>query len=254
MVLVHGLVEHSGRYGDLAEELNRHGCAVYAMDLRGHGKSDGDRAWVHRFEQYVNDVDVMVRRVSTVHSSKPLFLFGQSMGGAIVAMFSLTRKPRVQGLVLSAPALKIGEGVYPVLRYAARIAGCLFPRVRVIKMTGNHISRDPEVAADFQRDPLVFHERLPNRTAAEILKAANWLTGHLGSVEQPFLVMHGTGDCVTDPEGSRLLYERARSSDKEIKLYDGLYHDLWHEPEGKQVTADLVAWIRARQNPATLHT
>jgi alpha-beta hydrolase superfamily lysophospholipase len=251
MVLVHGLIEHSGRYADVAGQLNRHGCAVYAIDLRGHGKSDGDRVWVRRFEHFVNDVELLVRRVADQHPGKPLFLLGHSMGGAIVALASLTRKPKVRGLVFSAPALKIGPRVYPILRHVAQVAGRLFPRVRVIKMTGNSISRDPHVVADFQQDPLVFHERLPNRTAAEILKAAHWLSAHLGSVEQPFLVMHGTGDCVTDPEGSRLLYERASSNDKEIKLYDGLYHDLWHEPEGNRVMADLIAWLAARQNSTT---
>jgi alpha-beta hydrolase superfamily lysophospholipase len=247
LILVHGIVEHSGRYGQMAAELNRRGCAVYGLDLRGHGESGGDRVWVRRFDEYLDDVELVIERVRRRHPGRPLFLFGQSMGGTIVTLLSVARNPDVRGLVLSVPALKVSDGVYPVLRRAAKLIGRLLPRLRIIRMTGQHISRDPRVVADFRSDPLVFNDRVPTRTVAEVLRVAGWLLERLEAVEHPFLVLHGTGDRVTDPEGSRRLHGRAKSTDKTIKLYQGLYHDLLHEPEADRVTADLAEWIEIRQ-------
>jgi alpha-beta hydrolase superfamily lysophospholipase len=247
MILVHGLIEHSGRYGDVAAELNRHGCAVYGLDLRGHGRSGGRRICIRRFDEYLDDVEQMTDRVRRRHPGSPVFLFGHSMGGAIVAKLCVQRKIDVRGVILSAAALTIGDGVYPVLRHLAMAAGWLLPWVRIAKMTGSNLSRDEQVVLEFRDDPLVYHGRLPNRTAAEILRAAGWLMGRLERVSQPFLVLHGTGDRVTHWEGSRQLHDRSQSADKSIRLYDGLYHDLLHEPEKSQVVSDLAEWIGARQ-------
>ncbi|HID77735.1 MAG TPA: alpha/beta hydrolase [Planctomycetaceae bacterium] len=249
MLLVHGIVEHSGRYSELARRLNEGGCGVYGLDLRGHGRSEGKRLWIERFEQYVEDVSGAVEWLRSRHPAQPVFLFGHSMGGAVVLRFSLTRRPDVQGLVLSAPALKLATGVYPLLRHLAAVAGRLAPRLGLVRMSGACLSRDPQVVADFRQDPLVFRGRVPNRTAAEVLRIARWLSANLDGVEQPFIVYHGTGDRVTAVEGSRQLYARAVATDKTLRLYDGLYHDLWHEPEWEQLAADLSGWIAARCEP-----
>jgi acylglycerol lipase len=110
----------------------------------------------------------------------------------------------------------------------------------------SRVSRDPQVVAGMKNDPLVFHGRFPARTGAEILRAASLLRSRLETIELPFLLMHGTADLVTDVAGSRELHARARSADKTLKLYEGLYHDLVHEPEKEQVMADLIEWLAAR--------
>jgi acylglycerol lipase len=165
------------------------------------------------------------------------------MGGAIVARLGIERPPKVRGLILSAPAVCVGGHVFPVLRHLASVASWLWPTLRLTRMGCSFISRDPAVVADFKNDPLVFHDCFPVRTGNEILRSAKQIQNGARQIKLPLLVLHGTGDIVTDPRGSRLLVSRASSSSKTLQLYTGLYHDLFHEPERDQVIADLVAWI-----------
>jgi alpha-beta hydrolase superfamily lysophospholipase len=251
VAVVHGFVEHSGRYARLAEHLNRQGYAVYAMDLRGHGRSEGPRCFVRRFDQYLEDLDLFLDRVAAAEPDKPLFLFGHSMGGLIVAQWAISRPARqaaARGLVLSGPALRVGRRLFPLLRHLAWIASLLAPRMPVVRLGWRRISRDPAVVEDFRRDPLVFHGRFPVRTGAEILAAMRSVGRRMERLESPLLILHGTGDCICDVEGSLQLDRRAGSTDKTLRLYNGLYHDLFHEPERAEVLADLLAWLDARRS------
>lgn len=243
VVLVHGITEHGGRHGRLAEDLNRRGYAVSAMDLRGHGCSEGDRAMIRTFDQYLDDVEVLLERVAVRWPGKPIFLLGHSMGGAIVALLGILRPPKVQGLILSAPAVLIGGEVFPVLRRLASLMSVVWPTLRLTQMGCRFISRDPAVVESFKNDPLVFHGRFPVRTGAEILRAAKRIQAGANQISLPLLVMHGTGDIVTDHRGSRLLVARAKSSDKTLRLYEGLYHELFSEPERDQLVSDLLDWL-----------
>jgi len=246
VVLVHGINEHSGRYARLADDLNRRGYAVYALDLRGHGRSDGDRALIRSFDEYLDDLELLIGRVAAREPGKPLFLFGHSMGGAIAALLTITRPTPARGLVLSAPAVLIAGNLFPVLRRLAAFFSVVWPTLRVTRMGCRFISRDPAVVAAFKNDPLVFHGRFPVRTGAEILRAANRLQTSMEAVRLPLLILHGTADFVTDPNGSRQLYAGAASADKTLRLYPGLYHEVLSEPEREQVLADLLAWLDAR--------
>ncbi|HUT93195.1 MAG TPA: lysophospholipase [Thermoguttaceae bacterium] len=247
VVVVHGFLEHSGRHAEVAVELNRHGYAVYAIDLRGHGKSEGDRVFVGSFLEYLRDVELFLAHVRSQQPDRPVFLVGFSLGGTIAATLAARGLADVRGLVLAAPAVQIGRGIFPVLRLLAGFVGRFLPRLRVVRMGFRKMSRDPAVIAQVERDPLVFHGRFPARTGAEILSAVRLIQDMMEAIELPLLILHGTGDLVTDAEGSRQLHARARSTDKTLKLYDGLYHDLFHEPEKEQVLADLVEWLDARR-------
>ncbi len=175
VVVVHGVIEHSGRYAKFAHELNCRGYAVDTMDLRGHGRSDGDRILVRRFDEYLDDVELLVARVAKRQAGKPLFLFGHSMGGAVVALLAATRQPNVRGLILSAPAVQIAGGVFPVLRRLAALVSLVWPTLRLVHLGCSFLSRDPAVVEAFRNDPLVFHGGFPVRTGAEILRAASRL-------------------------------------------------------------------------------
>ena len=249
VIVVHGFIEHSGRYTSLAERFNEYGLAVDALDLRGHGRSEGQRALVYSFDEYLTDVETLLERVRRREPGKPVFLFGHSMGGLIALLFALQRPTDLQGLVVSAPAVRLGARVFPWLRHLAVVAGWLLPRVRLVRMGSGMLSRDPAVVADFRHDPLVFHDRFPLRTGAEIIRAGRRVEGRLQELQLPLLILHGTGDVVTDPQASRELYARASSPDKTLKLYEGLYHAVVHEPEQEQVLGDLVAWIDQRISP-----
>lgn len=246
VVLIHGVCEHGGRYRPLAEELTRHGYAVYAIDLRGHGRSEGQRILIRRFDDHLDDAEQLLAEVQARYADRPVFLLGHSMGGAVAARLVIRRRPAIQGVILSAAAVRVAGHLFPLLRRLAGVVSILFPRLRLVRVGTGRLSRDPAVIADFKADPLVYNGKFPVRTGAEILRAARELHRELESLELPVLILHGTGDWITDPRGSRELYERARSKDKTLKLYDGLYHDLFHEPEWRQVTADVVAWLESR--------
>jgi acylglycerol lipase len=254
VIFLHGFVEHSGRYADVAEILRGRRYVVHMMDHRGHGRSAGDRIWIRSFSQYVNDLSLFVDRVAKAYSGRPLFLFGHSMGGAIALEYSLRRcadpgdcGPRLAGVVLSAPAIKVGKDLYPILRRLASLVGTLLPRLRLVRAGGRWVSRDPAVVEGFRKDPLVFHDRFPTRTGAEILRAGRRCCRCLESMSLPLLILHGTDDRVTDIQGSMELLARASSADKTLKRYEGLYHDLLHEPEREQVLSDWIAWMDARR-------
>jgi len=247
VVLVHGFLEHSGRHSRLAGVLNDQGYAVYAMDLRGHGRSEGARVFVDSFDDYLADLERFIDRVRRRQPGKPLLLFGHSMGGTIVGLFAAARQPDIQGVAMSAPAAMVGNGVFPILRRLAPFFSRWLPKLRIISMDGRSISRDPEVVASFRNDPLVFHGRFPVRTGAEIVQAAARLQEEIRNVRIPLLILQGTGDRVVCTEGARQLHMRAGCDDKTLHLYEGLYHELLSEPEKDQVTDDLVRWLNARR-------
>jgi acylglycerol lipase len=249
VAMVHGFTEHSGRYATLAAELNQRGYAVFALDLRGHGRSEGPRCFVRSFDEYLADLDIFLARVCRQAPDRPLFLFGHSMGGLMVALYAITRQPHLQGLVLSGAALKAGDRVFPVLRRLAGVVGWLLPRLRVVRMGFGYFSRDPQAVAAFRNDPLVFHDRFPARTGAEMLRAMRLVSLRMEEVRVPLLILHGTGDIPCDCQAAKELYCRAASSDKTLRLYDGLYHALLWEPEREMVLADLAAWLDARSKP-----
>ena len=245
-VLVHGLKDHSVRYDHAGYWLAGRGYAVYALDLRGHGESEGERFFVESFDEYVEDLAVFVSRVRGWEEEKPLFLLGHSMGGAVACSFVLNRRPDLQGLVLTAPALEPNENVSPVLILLAGVISRLFPRAPVTKVDVKSLSHLPAVVEAARKDPLSSERPAPARTGHEILKAMRHIREWAAEISIPLLVMHGTEDHLTNPRGSETFFKRAGSGDKTIKLYEGLYHEILNEPEREQVLGDIVHWTDAR--------
>jgi acylglycerol lipase len=249
LIVVHGLRDHSTRYAELAHRLVGQGFAVYAFDLRGHAHSEGVRVHIDSFDDYLTDLGLFLEQVRQREPGRPIFLFGHSMGGAITTLFTLEKKPDIQGLVLSAPALKPGADVSKALIATTRVVGGVLPNLKVLELDPKQFSRDPAVVRENETDPLVFQEGGPARTASELLSALRTLSERMDELSVPVLVLHGTADTVTDPEGSKALATRARSADKTLKLYDGLFHDLLHEPEKVRVLEDVSQWLQARKAP-----
>jgi acylglycerol lipase len=246
MAVVHGICEHGGRYARLAADLNGRGYALYACDLRGHGRSEGDRCWIDSFDCFLDDVERFLGRVGEIEPATPVFLFGHSLGGLIVVQAALHRPLRVQGLILSSSAISVGGKVFPVLRHLAMFFSRVTPRLRVARMGSRFMSRDRAVVAAFKSDPLVYHGKFPVRTGAEILRAARQAQRRLGEIALPMLILHGTRDVVTDAGGSRRLHAQAAAADKTLRLYEGLYHEIFSEPEREQIVGDLLLWLDER--------
>lgn len=249
VVLVHGLFEHSGCHARTASRLVRQGFSVYAMDLRGHGRSEGPRCDVRSFDQYLLDLDVFFQRVSNEVGSQPLFLLGNSMGGLIVTLWAILRQPAIRGVILSGPLLKLAAGLFPWLRHLVPATAVVAPWLRYARIPFDWLSRERQVVDRFRDDPLVFHGRFTVGVAAQILRAAKEVSERAVSLSAPLLILHGSQDRVCDPAGSSALYQMAGSADKTFHLYEGFYHEVFDEPQRERVLADMAAWLDQRVPP-----
>lgn len=245
VAIVHGYAEHSGRYQHLAAFLNARGYAVEALDLRGHGQSSGRRVYVTSFSEYLSDVARFLRAVHERHPGKPVFLLGHSMGGGIATLFVIARKPDIAGLILSGPALRVRSAPVGLRMRGLRLLGKVAPTYSLSPLPAAAISRDPTVVDAYENDPLVYRGGMRLGHGAASMRALQRIQLDMEEVEVPLLVMHGSADRLTSPEGSEELVERARSSDKTLKIYDGLYHEIFNEPEQETVMQDLAEWLDA---------
>jgi alpha-beta hydrolase superfamily lysophospholipase len=244
VVIHHGLKSHSDEYAEFARKLVALGYAVYAYDMRGHGRSEGVRAALDDFEDLVEDLSIFMGRVRSREPGRPLFLAGHSVGGAVVTLFTLVRHPQLAGLVLLAPAIRVDRP--PLLAAATPLTATLMPNFPAVDVPDEAFSRDPARRAEMGADPFVYHPAGPARTAGALLAALERVWAHADELDVPLLALHGTGDEATDPRGSVEIVRRAHTQDKTLRLYRGLYHDLFHEPEREQVMQDVIAWLGKR--------
>lgn len=246
ILVVHGLGEHSGRYMNVVNHFVPLGYAVYGLDHIGHGKSEGAREVVERFEDYTETLAIYYTMVAGWQPGKPIFLLGHSMGGLIVTYYLLDHQADFKGAVISAPAIKVGESVSRLTITMGRILSKLAPKMGLLALDASGISRDPDVVTAYANDPLVFHGKTPARLAAEMLKAMLRVTAEVGTITLPFIVIQGGEDKLVDPGGAQMLYDSASSEDKTLRIYEGLYHEVFNEPERDRVLGDVEAWLEAR--------
>ncbi len=245
VVLAHGVSEHSGRYTYVGEQLAASGYAVFALDHRGHGRSQRPTGRIDRLDNAVEDLRSFTGIAHAKHPQVKAFLLGHSMGGLIAVVYALTHPDTIDGLILSGPAVSI-EMVSSAELTVAKVLSELVPNLRMTKIDAGAISRDPAVVQDYLDDPLVDNGRIEVRLGGEIVKGAEALPDQISELEMPLLLLHGGDDKLTSPAGSRMIYEGATSDDKTLEIYDGLFHEILNEPERDRVIADIVAWLDER--------
>ena len=244
VVLVHGLGEHSGRYAHVAEALVKIDCAVYAMDHRGHGKSGGPRTLVDRFANAVQDIDHVVEMARAAHPRKPVFLLGHSMGGALSLSYALKNPGKLKALMLSGPAVAL-DGAPPMMKPIAKFLSLVAPSLGMFKVEPGLVSRDTSVVADYASDPLNAHGKVPARTLGEIVNFVEFLPAGLSLIQLPLLIQHGREDKLAGVTGSQMIADKVSSKDKTLKIYEGLYHEIFNELPADRaiVLKDLTDWI-----------
>jgi acylglycerol lipase len=243
VVIAHGFAEHGGRYALIADRLVADGLAVRAPDHRGHGLSEGKRTSVVRFDDYVDDLTTVVERAREEWASRRIILLGHSMGGLIALRLAVRASVPIDGLVVSAPAA-CPRDVSRLTLTVGRALSRLAPNTGVLRLPLNRISRDPAVVDAYNHDPLVFRTPIRARLGAEMLTAMDRVEAGLPGLRIPLLVMQGTADGLVDPGCGPHVYERAGSADKTLKMYDGLWHEIFNEPERDHVLDDLASWVR----------
>jgi acylglycerol lipase len=246
LLVAPGLAEHSGRYTNVVDYFVPKGYAVYGLDHRGHGKSEGLRCHVERFSDYVDDLKTFFDLVRDERGDTRIFLVGHSMGGTIATAYALQHQQELAGLMLSGATLRVGSSITSAQIIAARILSAVLPKMGVSALDSSAISQDQAVVDAYDNDPLVYRGKLRARQGAEFLKMLQNLPYQMPQIKMPILIMYGTADKLSDPEGSDMLYQRAGSEDKTLKQYEGFYHEIFNEPGRDQVFADMEAWLATR--------
>ncbi len=245
LLIAHGLAEHSGRYTNIVNHFVPLGYAVYGMDHLGHGKSSGTRVYVERFEDYTDTLKIYLDRI---HPSKPVFLVGHSMGGLIGAIYLLRHQAELAGAVLSGPAVKVPDKITPGIVLVGRVLSALVPKFGLIGLEAEGVCRDPAVVNAYMNDPLVYRGKTTARLASEMLKAMQMIGIQASKITLPIMIVQGGADRLVDPAGARMLYDTVNSAEKEIRVYEGLYHEVFNEPERERVLTDVERWMEARLN------
>ena len=244
VAICHGFNAHGGMYAWCADQFVQAGMAACALDLRGRGRSEGERFYVERFDDYVDDLAKLVEFASSLAPSTPVYLLGHSAGGVVSCLFALRQPHALAGLVcedfafdLPAPgfALALFKGI-------SRVA----PHARALKLKHQDFSRDPMVVKAMDEDPLIAGEAQPFATMAALIRADAQLRKAIPGIRLPLFVIHGTADRAARPRGSQYLHAHAGSSDKTLELYEGRYHDPLNDLGKEEVMSDIIAWIVAR--------
>src|SRR4051812_37314956 len=241
IVIVHGLNSHSGYYQWVAEQFTAQDYAVYALDLEGHGQSEGERFYVQSIYDYVDEVDELVDIAKAANQGLPVFVLGHSAGGVVSCLYALDHQEKINGLICESFAYQLPapDFALAVLKGLSHLA----PHLHTIKLKNEDFSRNPTVVEFMNNDPLIAGESQPTKTMEQLVLADERLKKEFPLITLPVLILHGTKDNAAKYSGSQFFYDNVGASDKTIKLYDGHYHDLLNDVDKEKVMADVEEWI-----------
>jgi alpha-beta hydrolase superfamily lysophospholipase len=244
VVICHGVNSHGGQQAWTAGELAARGFAVHAVDLRGRGRSEGERFYVEDVAEYVADVAGLIGIAKNRHPGLPVYLLGHSAGGVVSCTYALDHQDEIAGLICESFAFQVPAPgfVLSAIKGLSHVA----PRLGVLTLKMKDFTRDPVALAALEADPLTKDETQPAATVAALVRADERLHDSFGQITLPVLILHGTDDKATVCRGSEFFHAHAGSADKTLKLYEGHYHDLLNDVGKEQVLGDIVSWIEAR--------
>jgi acylglycerol lipase len=243
VIVVHGLAEHSGRYLNLVNNLVPFGYGVHGFDLGGHGRSDGMRGYIRHFQDFVDTLGTYTQMVADQHDHTPLFLIGHSMGGLISLRFLMRGQHHFTGAVLSGPLIRPKERTPAIFTTLVKILSVVFPRMRVHGLDAQYVSRDPRVVKAYIEDPLVFNGKITSRLGSELAMTMAMIATKADKITLPLFIVQGSADKLVDPQGTQEFFNKAQSADKTITMYDGLYHEVFNEPEKNEVLRAVKEWL-----------
>jgi acylglycerol lipase len=244
VAICHGFNSHSGHYFWVADQLVAKGFAVYALDLRGRGRSEGERYFINKFHEYISDVHKMIGIARSREPGLPVFLLGHSAGGVIASSYALDHQSELAGLICESFAFRVyaPDFALSLLKGLAHLT----PHLHVLRLPIKDFSRDPAVIEAMNADPFIKDEVQPTQTVAEMWRADERLDLEFSLITLPLLIIHGAADKVTRPDGSQKFFDHAGSPDKTLKLYEGYVHDTLNDLGKEVVMADITDWVEKR--------
>jgi alpha-beta hydrolase superfamily lysophospholipase len=246
VILSHGYAEHARRYDHVAQRFGEGGLITYALDHRGHGRSGGKRVYLKDISEYTGDFGHLVGIAAAAHPELKRVVLGHSMGGGIVFAYGVDHPDDYAAMVLSGPAVYAQGAVSSLMITVGKVVGSLLPGLPVENLPVDAVSRDPEVVAAYEADPLVHHGGLPAGIAKALLGVGETMPQRAAALTAPLLVVHGGQDKLVPVEGSHRLMEAVGPIDAHLKVYPELYHEVFNEPERAVVLDDVVSWMEVR--------
>jgi len=243
--LVHGGFEHSDRYQNVVNELIPEGFAIYADDHRGHGKSEGLRNYVDSFDQFIEDEKLLYDIIKEYHPNVPIFMLGHSLGSYIAIYFTEKYENLLDGLILSGTGTDPGQETSKFLVLLAKAFSKIAPKMKFNpRLDAKFLSHDSEVVKAYENDPLVNADKITARLSYEMLRNFEKLKETIGRFQIPLLIQCGSEDKLI--KGSEKLNDIVKMTDKTVKIYEGLYHEVYNEIEEERVKVlkDLRDWLK----------
>lgn len=243
---IHGIGEHLTRYSYWAERSVSEGYAFFGFDLCCSGKSEGKRGFFPSYETFMDDIDLLMQQAKSRFPGIPVVLYGHSMGGNLVLNYAITKRTDIIGLIATSPWLILKNEPSKLLLSVIRFLSKVFPNLIISSgssVGADSISRDKSVVEKYINDPLV-HNKISLKMAISLNDAAEYALENSAKLEIPLLLMHGSADQITDPEGSRQFYE-SNPKKYTFKIWEGLYHEIHNEPEKEEVFEYLINWIKS---------
>lgn len=242
--LVHGLGEHSQRYAHVAEFYCKHGFSFLGMDLRGHGKSSGQRGHVDSYDLLLDDIDRLIQEGRQRHPGLPVFLYGHSLGGNLVLYYTLKRKPQINGVIATGPATA-AEKIPPFKYLLGKVFYALWPKFSMDNgLDHSALSRDKAVVERYDSDPLV-HPHISARLGLDMLNAGLWIKEHISELTIPALIMQGSADRIVSVAGTREMAGKAPADLVEYREWQGGYHELHNDLVKEEALNTMISWVES---------
>ncbi len=246
LILLHGYAEHSGRYLHVIDYFADRNIAVFAPDERGHGKTAKTLGYMESFDAVLEDIIMIHKQIKEKYPTRPIFLYGHSMGGLLALIYAEKKQSDLNGLILSGAALVLPDNIPPFLIKMAHFIAGVMPKLPVQEFDTSGVSRDPEIIRKIEADPLCYKGKTRAGTGDEIIQGIKRALANLSGITIPLLVCHGGSDPIINPDSSRNIYNTAGSEDKTLKIFENLYHEIHNEPEKAEVLNFIGDWIEKR--------
>jgi alpha-beta hydrolase superfamily lysophospholipase len=243
ILLVHGAAEHCARYQHVAEYFATHGIAMAGLDHPGHGRSEGVRGFIPKFDDYVETLKLFHQQVNRDFGSVPKILLGHSMGGLISTCYLLDHQSEFAACVLSGPAIKTDLEPPFLQLMIIRLLSLFAPKMGALQLDATGVCRDEETVKRYRDDPLVYSGKLSARLVAELFRSMGIAQAGAAKITLPMMLLHGGEDSMASPAGSQFLYDTIGSDEKHLTIYPGLFHEIFNEPEREQVFAEMLEWL-----------
>ena len=248
ILLVHGMGEHCQRYDPLARALNKSAYVVCSMDLPHHGRSEGKKGHIDSFEYFQQAVLGLYQRIKKEYPTCPIYILGHSMGGLITSRFLLDHQDKFSGVILSGAAIEFAARPPRWQVIIITLISKIMPKAALIPIESQLVSRDKSVVDAYDNDPLINHNKLSAKLLVEFITTMDTVKQGAKAINLPILIMHGDDDRIISSEGSQWLYDTVASNDKTLKRYNGLYHEIFNEPEAKDVYQEVIDWLEQRNS------